>query len=109
MKKAFLFLLSFIAVAHAKEYTPSQLKQMVNSGNYPEQGLSTSQSSRMNFTDCVLTTKAMMSEVASNYPVSTLVDTSLVYSVKAWVNDASIIVTCSEPDGKRVITQSPYK
>ena len=38
MKKLLLCILSFIAFAQAKEYTPSQLKQMINSGNYPQQG-----------------------------------------------------------------------
>ena len=109
MKKLLLCILPFIAFAQAKEYTPSQLKQMINSGNYPEQGESKSESSRMDFSDCVLTTKVLFSEIAGNYPVSTIVDTSMVYSVKAWANDAALVVTCSQPDGKRVITQSPYK
>lgn len=82
---------------------------MINSGNYPEQGKSQSQSDSMDFSDCILTTKALLSEIASNYPVSTIVDTSIVYSVKAWVNDAALIVTCSKLDGKRVITKSSYK
>lgn len=109
MKKLLLCILPFIVIAQAKEYTPSQLKQMINSGNYPQQGEAKSESSRMDFSDCVLTTKALLSEIAGNYPVSTIADTSVVYSVKAWVNDAALMVTCSQPDGKRVITQSPYK
>nr|DAJ40404.1 MAG TPA: hypothetical protein [Caudoviricetes sp.] len=109
MKKLLLCILPFIVFAQAKEYTPSQLKQMINYGDYPQQGEAKSESSRMDFSDCVLKTKVLFSQIAGNYLVSTIVNTSMVYSVKAWVNDAALVVTCSQPDGKRVITQSPYK
>ena len=111
MKKIFisLLLLPFITTSQAKVYTPEQLNQMVNSGNYPEQSPAKSDSSKMEFDTCLLTAKSIMSQIADNYPVSVIVDTSLVYSVKAWTNDGTVMVTCSQPDKKMVITQSQYK
>ncbi|HII3799612.1 hypothetical protein M9411_09725 [Pasteurella multocida] len=111
MKKMILLLIliPFALSLSAKEYTPAELNQMVNSGNYPAQGPSTSDSSPMDFGNCVTTAKTMMNAIADNYPVSVITNTSIVYMVKAWVNDAAMTITCSKPDGKMVITQSPYK
>ena len=112
MKKLVLpfILLPLVATfVTAKEYTPEQLKQMVNSGNYPAQGKSESNSKSMDFGKCVMKAQSMMSAISSNYPVSVITDTSIIYVVKAWVNDASMVITCSKSDNKMVITQSPYK
>ena len=50
--KKFLLPLLFLPIAfsvQAKQYTPEQLNSMVNSGNFPEQGPSSSESKYMDF------------------------------------------------------------
>ena len=105
-----LVIIGFVSTAIAgKTYTPSQLNQMIRSGHYPAQGEATSQSKPMSFNACKRVARNIMSQIRTSYPVKTIVDTSALYMVKAWANDGIIIVSCSEPDKKMVITQAPYK
>lgn len=91
-------------------YTKDQLNRMVDSGQFPEQSPVTTNSSRdMSFAGCKVAIEAIMSQIRAEYPVRTVVDTALMYTVKAWTNDGAITATCSEPDQKMVLTQAPYK
>ncbi|MBE8597927.1 hypothetical protein IQ209_15860 [Xenorhabdus sp. BG5] len=98
------------ATQPAKTYTKEQLNDMVNSDNYPDQ-LSpiTQDSSSMSFTDCKNSALEIYNQVIGEYPGKRVVDSSILFIVKVWTNDGVIMVSCSEPDQKRVITQSSYK
>ncbi|MBG6028978.1 hypothetical protein I5F10_16065 [Proteus mirabilis] len=111
MKRIFIVavLLSIGFSVNAKTYTKEQITSMVNAGNYPEQGESQSKSSYTSFADCKNTANYTLSAVSGDYPVRVLVDAPLAYLVKVWTNDGIVMVTCSEPDKKMVITQAKYK
>lgn len=93
----------------AKEYTPAQLRQMVNSGNYPKQGQVKTQAKAMNFDECVASMSSMAQASRPNYPTVQIVDTSVLWVHKVWVNDAAMTLSCSKPDKKGLITSSPYR
>lgn len=93
----------------AKTYTPSELNKMINSGQYPDQGSVTTTSKPMTFAECKRTVDGIISQIRDSYPVKSIVDTSILYIVKAWTNDAAVTVNCSGPDKKMVLTQVPYK
>ncbi len=113
MKKllATIILVMMIMSAYAeKTYTPSELNRMVNSGQYPEQGpVSNKETKSISFSDCIVAVESIMSQIRDLYPVETIVDTGLVYMVKAWTNDGAITATCSKSDEKMVITVAPYR
>lgn len=94
----------------AATYTKEQLNSMIGAGNYPEQGETRVVDSKpMAFNDCKNAASNMFSAISDHYPVRTAVDSSLLYIGKAWTNDGVVMVTCSEPDKKMVVSQSPYK
>ncbi|WP_340617465.1 hypothetical protein [Xenorhabdus entomophaga] len=94
----------------AKTYTKEQLNDMVNSGNYPDQLSPVTQDiSSMGFTDCKNSALGIYNQVSGEYPGKRVVDSSILFIIKIWTNDGVIMVSCSEPDQKRVITQSDYK
>lgn len=113
MKQRYLLLvLSFVSAASQADttYTPQQLRSMISSGSYPEQGPVTDTKTKPStFDACKVSIEAITSQFRDSYPVRTIVDTSLLYTVKIWVNDAAMTVSCSSPDEKMVITQAPYK
>lgn len=90
-------------------YTPQQLNQLVNAGQYPDQQSPSTMTESVSFGECLVRVESIMSAIRDYYPVRTVVDTSIVYTVKAWVNDAAITTTCSNPDSTRVITQASYR
>jgi hypothetical protein len=94
----------------AATYTKEQLNSMVGAGNYPEQGETRVVDSKpMVFEDCKNAASNMFSAISAHYPVRTAVDSSLLYIGKAWTNDGVVMVTCSEPDKKMIVSQSSYK
>lgn len=104
-----LFSLSLSANLYAySTYTKEQLNDMYRAGSMPSQASPVSKSAKLSFGSCIRKSKEIISSVSSNYPVQTLVDTSIMYSVKVWTNDAAMIVSCSQPDQKIVITTSKY-
>jgi hypothetical protein len=112
MKKTFVVILIVVASTAAyagKVYTPNQLNRMVNSGQYPDQGPVSTQTKSMSFAVCKLTAETVMSQISRSYPVKVILDTSALYTVKAWVNDGAITVSCSNPDSKMVITRAQYR
>ncbi len=106
-----IILVTMILSAYAEEtYTPSELNRMVDSGQYPEQGpVSNTETKSISFGDCIVAVESIMSQIRDLYPVDTIVDTGLVYMVKAWTNDGAITATCSKSDQKMVITEAPYR
>ncbi|ENO7355537.1 hypothetical protein ACB404_003776 [Morganella morganii] len=83
---------------------------MVKAGNYPEQGETRVVDTKpMTFDECKNAASNMFSAISDHYPVRTAVDSSLLYIGKAWTNDGVVMVTCSEPDKKMIVSQSPYK
>lgn len=104
----------FVAISsHAiaqTSYTKEQLSRMIDSGQFPEQSPVSSNNSRdMSFAGCKVAIESIMSQIRGEYPVRTVVDSGLIYTVKAWTNDGAITATCSQPDQKMVLTQAPYK
>lgn len=90
-------------------YTKGQLNNMVSRGEYPAQGpVTNTQTRQLSFPDCKVTVESVMSALRGEYPVRTVVDTSIIYMVKAWTNDGAVIATCSKPDRKLVLTQASY-
>ncbi len=92
----------------SKIYTPEQLNSMVNSGNYPSQDLVKSQTKTASFAECRLSVESVLSAIRDNYPTKILIDTAVLYTEKAWTNNAAMTVSCSKLDNKMVITQANY-
>ena len=91
-----------------KTYTPTQLRRMVQSGNYPKQGSPSTQSQHMDYSACIAKVTAVVSSVQPAYPTSTILSTNIARIEKVWTNDAAMTLSCSAPDGKLVITTAPY-
>lgn len=112
MHKLFISILivttSFVVHAN-KTYTPSQLNQMISSGNYPSQGSVNTTTRQMEFSSCVNAVDNIMSQIRDMYPVKTITNTKVLYMVKAWTNDGAITASCSEPDGKMILTKASYE
>ncbi|WP_419852765.1 hypothetical protein [Actinobacillus pleuropneumoniae] len=94
------------AMANATTYTPEELKQMVANSNYPAQAPAQKETLSMFFNDCKIASKKLISDITPYYPVEIIVNTSTMYSIKAWTNDAAMTITCA--DNKLTITTSPY-
>ena len=91
-------------------YTPEQLNRMISNGQFPEQGeVEKTQTQEASFAECKVVVESVMSEIRGSYPVRTIVDTKMMYMVKAWTNTGVVIATCSQPDRKMVLTTSSYK
>ena len=93
----------------AKTYTPAQLRKMVSAGTLPKQGSPSVQKQSAPFLSCVSKVKEIIASVGSQYPASKIVDTSIIYTVKLWTNDAAMTMTCSDPDQLLVITTAKYE
>lgn len=102
-------LISFGSMA-STSYTKEQLNSMAASGSYPEQESPVTKSSEfVSFEQCKQDTYSVYSQFSGNYPAKEVVNTGVLYMVKLWTNDGAITVTCSEPDGKKIVTQAAYK
>lgn len=107
---AFFFLLFPNVSFGQKTFTKDQLNHMIQNENYPEQGKVTKTTTKeAEFSHCKLVVESIMAQIRDEYPVRTVVDTSMIYMVKAWTNDGSIVATCSSKDKKMVVTQAAYK
>lgn len=104
---ALAVLLAFPAYA-AKIYTPQQLRKMVNSGNLPKQGAPTTHTQTMSFGACVAKVNAVVASVKPQYPAKIIVQTKILHMAKIWANDGAMTLSCSQPDGKLVITNATY-
>ncbi len=108
---AMIILLATITSAYAeKTYTPGELNRMIGSGRYPEQGpVIRKETKSISFDDCIVAVEGIMSQIRDFYPVETIVNTGLVYMVKAWTNDSATTTTCSKSDQKMVVTSALYR
>ena len=104
-------MVAMAATAYAeKTYTKSQINRMVNSGQYPAQNpVNNTQTKSMSFSACKVAVENIMSQIRDSYPVRTIVNTGILYTVKAWANDGAITASCSEPDRKMILTQASYR
>lgn len=112
MKKLALALLTVVSfgVTASSTYTKEQLNSMAASGSYPEQESPITKSSEsVPFDKCKQDTYSVYNQISGNYPAQEVVNSGVLYIVKLWTNDGAIMVSCSEPDGKKVVTQSSYK
>lgn len=111
MKKLILFFMVMaFNVGAATTYTKEQLNNMDAAGQYPEQESPVTKSvENVSFDECKGSARNIMNQIAGNYPTKEVVDTGVLYIVKIWTNDGVIMVSCSGPDNKKVITQSGYK
>ncbi len=114
MKKVKSVIICCIFVAFSSfadiHYSKEQLNNMASSGDYPEQEDAVTKSANpMSFEDCKSGALSMYSQVVGDYPVEIVVDTNILYVLKLWTNDGAIVMSCSGPDQKRVITVAKYK
>ena len=111
MKKALLlFALVAFGASASTTYTKEQLNDMARKGQYPEQESPVTKGvESVDFAKCKNDAGDIYSQVSGNYPAKELVNSGILYVVKIWTNDGAIMISCSEPDGKKVITQSSYK
>ncbi|WP_017347152.1 hypothetical protein [Pantoea sp. A4] len=102
-------LISFGASA-STTYTKEQLNDMDAADQLPEQEPPVTKGvEQVDFTTCKSDANNVLNKVADYYPAKEVVNTSALYVVKMWANDGVITVTCSEPDSKKIITQSSYR
>jgi hypothetical protein len=91
-----------------KTYTPDQLRNMIQRGNYPQQGKPSTQSQNLDYASCIAKVAQAVSAVGDAYPTRTIVSTNTMIVQKVWTNDAAVTVTCSAADQIFVITSAPY-
>ncbi|WP_338515724.1 hypothetical protein VRB80_13235 [Erwinia aphidicola] len=112
MKKTAIFLLTAMTfgASAATTYTKDELNSMDASGQYPAQEAPVTKSvESISFDQCKANASSIYSQVSGSYPAKEIVNSGVLYVVKLWTNDGAIMVSCSEPDGKKVVTQSSYK
>ncbi|MHB4675714.1 hypothetical protein ACYB5H_03340 [Klebsiella pneumoniae] len=112
MKKSLILasLLMAFSASAATTYTKEQLNSMDASGQYPDQEPPVTKSvEAVDFDRCKQDAYSIYSQISGSYPAKEIVNTGVLYVVKLWTNDGAIMVSCSEPDGKKVVTQSSYK
>lgn len=112
MRKSLIFVSLLIAFSASASttYTKEQLNSMDASGQYPEQEFPVTKSvEAVDFDSCKENAHSIYSQVSGSYPAKEIVNTGVLYVVKLWTNDGAIIVSCSKPDGKKIVTQSSYK
>lgn len=90
-------------------YSPEQLRTMIFNKNYPSQSdVYKTTTTPALFPSCKSSSKEILSQIQPYYPVQIIVDTDIVYTVKAWINDGVMAITCSKPDMKMIVTNSHY-
>lgn len=98
------------STAASTSYTKEQLNSMAASGQYPEQESPVTKSVQVvDFDHCKQDAYNIFSQISDSYPANVIVDTNVLYIVKFWTNDGTVMISCSEPDGKKVVTSSAYK
>lgn len=75
-----------------------------------EVGLETT-TKELDFDSCIALQNQFASDLTSsgNYKVVNIVDTDILSIKRMCTNDGSVLVTCSKPDNKMVLTKSPHK
>lgn len=65
----------------------------------------------MDFTSCVLLQNQTAEAISSsgNYKVVNIVDTDILKVKRMCTNDGSVLVSCSAPDNKMILTKSPHR
>lgn len=81
---------------------------MIGSGRFPLQGKPKVEEKEMDFSVCVSAIEAIAASIGPYYPTEIIVDLPTAQVRKFWTNDGSVMIACSEPDGKYVITTAPY-
>lgn len=94
--------------ASAATYTPAELRDMVDSGSPPKQGSPTTKTQDLAFTDCVAKVEGIVDSVKAQYPAKVMVNSGALYMAKVWTNDATMTMSCSQPDSKLIITNAAY-
>lgn len=86
--------------------------EVVKKENPPkkEVGLETT-TKEMDFDSCIALQSQFANELISsgNYKVVNIVDTDILSIKRMCTNDGSVLVTCSKPDNKMVLTKSPHQ
>ena len=104
-----VFLLLAASSVAARFYSPAQLNQMVDSGNYPQLGdVAKEESKSVAWDQCLARIQAISGAVAVDYPVEATVDTASVKTVKMWTTAGLLTATCSGSNKELTITQTPY-
>lgn len=91
-----------------KTYTPAELRNMVDSGRFPNQGSPSTQKQTMEFSLCVSKVDGVVGSVRPQYPAQIVVNTEAMYIAKIWTNDGAMILSCSAPDSAFVTTIAKY-
>ena len=101
--------LSISAANAGKTYTQSQINEMVNTGNFPEQKLVDTKTHKTSFRACKAAANRMMADIGATYPVEEIVTTRALYMVKMFTNTGTVLITCSKPDETMVLSISDYQ
>lgn len=112
MKKTIILLtvLTAFCASASTTYTKEDLNEMDATGQYPAQESPVTKSvEHVDFETCKDNARNIYNQVVGNYPAKEVVDSGVLYVVKIWTNDGAILVSCSEPDSKKVVTQSAYQ
>lgn len=97
-----------VTASAAKTCTKEQLIRMSDLGDLPAQGPPrTVKTESIRFDSCVSRVRSIVASL-EGYPYYIVLDIADAYSAKIWTNDAAMILTCSRPDQKLVVTQSDY-
>lgn len=97
------------ASAEPKSYTPAELRDMVQSGRYPEQGDVATTIVDKDYASCIVTLEGILSAIRPNYPTATIVSTNILRTEKLWTNDGAMTATCDAIRKKLIITRAPYR
>lgn len=92
-----------------RTYTSTELKAMISKGVFPEQNPPVHDSQNMYFSECAATVKSSIESVQDSYPAEIVVNSNVMIVGKIWANDGAVVMTCSEPDQKLLITKSSYR
>lgn len=62
----------------------------------------------MSFSACSSMIQDMRNQVEPYYRTTAIVNTDILKIYRFHLNDGSVLVTCSKPDGKMIVTKSPH-
>lgn len=69
-----------------------------------------SESRNMDFDECKkLQASTLLSSVGTKTKVFSTVTTDILTSIRVCTTDGSVLLSCSKPDNKMVVTKSPYQ
>jgi hypothetical protein len=70
-------------------YTPSQLRTMIQNGDFPKQGSQTTKTEIIGYRDCLAKVAAIIAAIGPNYPTRTILNTNAARMEKIWTNDGN--------------------